>query len=546
MRNRHDPPLRVGPWHQDESNMNHAATDRTLRTALGAVLVFQTACLAVLWTWALDASPASTLGAVAATLLGLCATARMAPRAVRLARRAGTRVGLSAPATIGAGVAICGLCSTGAVLAAPAMGDALVAGVLWSRVTWLAACGALQLVGMAPMALGLAATLGRDETVDLALPCRAASCGLAAFAAAWWLGMSLAALPVVTGLLLLAGSVIIVRRWRGAAEHEADTSPPPPAARRRRLGWACIAGGTLVLTAAGSLVADLTELGPAWSIALVAACLGAVGWRPHRRAARGLGPAQASLRVAGAASAMGVTAVLIAGAAGLTLPTRDTGWRKDAIGQVLAEVLARCPAGQRLWVVASSPRDVPAAMPPQVVTMRAAVDPASLGDGDPGRALRGEFGGEFLAAVRAGRERYDGVVLAPARADGPLAWRCYAQRTLRLCARRLGEGPAVILRTQAARENCSDVLALAATFRRVFGPGWMAVAWGEGQMDVLLVAGGAATGARPERRRGLVVVDLEALRERWPEVKPLRMTHPRGVLAPSPTARAFGQWLRGR
>ena len=185
-------------------------------------------------------------------------------------------------------------------------------------------------------------------------------------------------------------------------------------------------------------------------------------------------------------------------------------------------------------------------MPPHVVAMRASVDPATLGDGDLGGALRGEFGGEFLAAVRAGRERYDGMVLAPARADGPLAWRCYSERTLRLCARRLGNRGTVILRTQAARDHCDDVLALAATFRRAFGPGWMAVAWGEGQMDVLMVAGGPEIAARPARRRGLVVVDLEALRERWPEVKPLRMTHPRGLLAPTTTAKTFGQWLRGR
>ena len=186
-------------------------------------------------------------------------------------------------------------------------------------------------------------------------------------------------------------------------------------------------------------------------------------------------------------------------------------------------------------------------MPPHVVAMRVPVDPAALGDGDLGGASRGEFGGEFLAAVRAGRERYDAMVLAPARADGPLAWRCYAERTLRLCARRLGNRGTVILRTQAARDHCDDVLALAATFRRAFGPGWMAIAWGEGQMDVLLVAGGPdPTELRPGQRPGLVVVDLEALSTRWPEVKPLRMTHPRGIFAPSPTAKAFGQWLRGR
>jgi len=405
---------------------------------------------------------------------------------------------------------------------------------------------ALQFVGMAPMALALAATLGRDETVDLAPSCRAASCGLAAFAVAWWLGLSLAALPVVTGLLLLAGAAIALRRVPETPEHETGAPAAPPAARTRRIVWACIAAGALVLTAAASLVADLTGLGPAWSVALVAACLGAVGWMPAPRTSHRLGPGDVSLRAAAAAAALGVLAVLAAGAAGLTVPARRDGWRKEAIGQVLAEALTRCPAGQRLWVVASGPPDVPAEMPPHVVAMRASVNPAALGDGEASKALRGEFGGRFLAAVRAGRERYDGMVMALGRADGPPAWRCYAERTLRLCARRLGEDGMVILRTQAARESASDVLALAATFRRVFGPGWMAIAWGEGQMDVLLVAGTARAALRPEPRRGMVVVDLEALGRRWPEIKPLRMTHPRGLLAPSTTARAFGQWLRGQ
>lgn len=103
----------------------------------------------------------------------------------------------------------------------------------------------------------------------------------------------------------------------------------------------------------------------------------------------------------------------------------------------------------------------------------------------------------------------------------------------------------MILRTQADRNRPGDVLAVAAAFRQAVGSGWAAVAWGEGQVDILL-AGPTELVPAPAARRGVAVVDLRALADRWPQVGPLRMTHPRGVFAPAPTARAFGLWLRSK
>ena len=529
--------------------MNAATAETVRRTGIAAALVFWTACLTVQWASSLDASSTTTLGAVAAVLLGLCAVGRAAPRAVRGVRRAVAAVGVSSAGAGGIVAAVCGLCSWGAVRAAAVVADELVAAVVWSRPTWQAASLAIQFVGMAPMALGLAVVLGPaaagrdDEGAAGAGPplwCSAAAWGLGVFAAAWWLGVSLAAISAVTGLLLLAAAVLKYVPLPEPAER-----PAAPARSSRRRYWAyCVVVG-VVLSVGTSLAADLAGLGPVWCAAVLAAALGLLGrlaGRARVRRAFSLGP---GLRPAAGGLAVGVLIVLVAGMAGLAVVPRGPTWRREEIGQLLADAMAHRTEGRRWWVVASAAADAPARMPPDVVAKRAAVEPSALGDVTRDDQLPGEFGAEFLAALRAGRERYDGIVLAPARGDGPLAWRCYAERTLRLCVGRLHDRGAVLLRTQTDRDSGGDVLAIAAAFRRAVGSGWLAVAWGQGQMDILL-AGPAGVVPRPVPPRGVVVVDLADLADRWPEVGPMRMTHPRGVFAPSPSAKEFGQWLRAR
>jgi len=531
--------------------MNASTAETMRRTGVAAVLVFLTACLAVQWAWSLDASPTSTLGAVAAVLLGMCVAGRGARRAVWGVRRVLAAARLNSAGASSVVAAVCGLCSWGCVRAAALLGDELVAAVVWSRPTWQAASLAIQFVGMAPMALGLAVVLGpagasrADEgptVAAAALWCRAAAWGVGGFAVAWWLGVSLAAISAVTGLLLLAAALL---GTIPLAEPAADASGRGSARGPRPAGRACCVAVGVVLSTGVSLVAGLAGLGPAWCAAALAASMGLLGWtadRPSVRRAVSLGP---DARPAAGALAVGVLMVQVAGVAGLAVTPRGPTWRREEIGQLLADAMAHRTDGRRWWVVASSSADAPAPMPPRLVAMRAAVEPSGLGDVTQDDQLPGEFGADFLAALRAGRGRYDGIVLAPGRADGPLAWRCYAERTLRLCAGRLNSGGAVLLRTQAGRESGGAVLAIAAAFRRTVGSGWLAVAWGEGQMDLLL-AGPADVVPRPAPRRGVTVVDLAVLADRWPEVGPMKMTHPRGVFAPSPSAKEFGQWLRVR
>jgi len=523
------------------------------RTSVGALLVFWTACLTVQWSWALDASWASTLGAVVAVLSGLCLAGRGAFGVVRGVRGVLAGVGLTSAGASTIVAALCGLCSWGAVRAAGLLADQLVAAVVWSRVTWQAAAMAIQCVGMAPMALGLAVVLGptvagRDDEAaggaGLVLWCRAGALGLAGFAVAWWLGVSFGAISAVTALLLLlAAGVLRTIPLADPVERAADEPGPGRMTRRGRRACCVVAG--VVLSGGASLVGDVAGLGPAWCAVMLAAVLGLAGQVASKPRVAGAFSLGSDPRPVAGAMAVGVLVVLVASLAGLAVVPRGAAWRREEIGQLLAAAMAHRTEGKRWWVVASSSADAPSPMPSGVVAMRAAFEPAGLGDVTADDQLAGEFGADFLAALRAGRGRYDGIVLAPGRADGPAAWRCYAERTLRLCVGRLHERGVVLLRTQAGRDRGGDVLAVAGSFRRAVGSGWLAVAWGQGDMDILL-AGPAGVVPRPAPRRGVVVVDLTTLAERWPQIESMKMTHPRGVLAPSPSTIEFGQWLRGQ
>lgn len=98
----------------------------------------------------------------------------------------------------------------------------------------------------------------------------------------------------------------------------------------------------------------------------------------------------------------------------------------------------------------------------------------------------------FVAEV--GCDFYDGVFLAPLRADHPQAWRCYNDRILRRC-RRLTEGGylewmeelgryvpkitsgLVVLRTQVGPGYVRRALSVARTYYNVVGSGWAVVAF---------------------------------------------------------------------
>ncbi len=110
----------------------------------------------------------------------------------------------------------------------------------------------------------------------------------------------------------------------------------------------------------------------------------------------------------------------------------------------------------------------------------------------------------FVADI--GCDFYDGVFLAPLRADHPQAWRCYNDRILRRC-RRLTEGAylewvpelgkhvprqtsgLVALRTQVAPGHVRRALSVARTYYNVVGSGWAVVAFRPGLagMDMLLL-----------------------------------------------------------
>ena len=224
------------------------------------------------------------------------------------------------------------------------------------------------------------------------------------------------------------------------------------------------------------------------------------------------------------------------------LPYRRTS-RSAEITGALESILSGEKHRGRWWIVASSRANLPPVLPQGLRPFHAAADPSALPDKERTALRAPESVGGFLAEARANRDHFDGVLLAPLRADHPQAWRCYNERALRHCFVKVRPGGVMAVRTQVDRDRPGEFVAAAKAFHRAVGSGWAAIAVADRQIDVLLAGPGEIV-AVPIAQGALAVVDLEDLSRRWPEVGTLRLVHPPGRAVRRLGEARFHDWLR--
>jgi hypothetical protein len=212
--------------------------------------------------------------------------------------------------------------------------------------------------------------------------------------------------------------------------------------------------------------------------------------------------------------------------------------RSPTVSRALDRTLVAVAARGRWWVGVSPPLDLPPTLPSGAVGVYTPLDPAA----SPRRAR--PWGASFLHEAAIGAERFDGLLLAPLRADHPDAWRCVGRSVLQRCRRKLSPSAPMLLRTQCARRRPGYLLATAEAFRRANGSGWGLLSFAGQDLDVLLIGPQDAVGP-PDAEEGLFVLDLAKLRQRWPRSGEMRILKPPGLSARQPDALEFEHWLRG-
>jgi len=269
----------------------------------------------------------------------------------------------------------------------------------------------------------------------------------------------------------------------------------------KRTQW--IAWGVVLVTATAlSAAAPMHELGPArrgmWLSLVVEGAPSGRLWRP-----RGL------------------------------LPYART-WRSEGVTAAMVEVMLgadeRHARRGRWWVIATSHRDEPNV--PGVYPASSVPDPTAL----PAEARRAFLllgsEGNYLSAAQIGHGMFDGLLLAPLPADHPDAWRCYNERTIRRCVRRVHPRGVILLRTQVSCDKVADLMAVAETFTRVVGPGWGVAAFGDGLVDLLLAGPREIDGQqvipRPSDADGIIVFPAERMQDERTHIGPLRVLDPPG------------------
>ena len=216
-----------------------------------------------------------------------------------------------------------------------------------------------------------------------------------------------------------------------------------------------------------------------------------------------------------------------------SLPYART-WRSDQVTAAMNEVLQGADdlhaRRGRWWVIATSHRDEPSI--PGVYVASSVPDPTALPSSARRSFLLLGSEGNYLAAAQIGNGMFDGLLLAPLPADHPEAWRCYNERTIRRCVRRVHPNGAILLRTQASQGHIDDLMAVAATFTRVVGPSWAVVEFHDGMIDLLLAGPREIDGqdliARPTDRAPTVVFPSERFQDDRMHIRPVRVLHPRG------------------
>ncbi len=160
-------------------------------------------------------------------------------------------------------------------------------------------------------------------------------------------------------------------------------------------------------------------------------------------------------------------------------------WRSEIVTDVM-ETFLQDRYG-RWWVIATSQRDMPSTGDSWgYYTATSVPDPTAIPASEKRGFLMLGSEGNYLAAAQIGHGFFDGLLLAPLPADHPEAWRCYNEQTLQRCVKRVRAG-VIMLRTQVAQDNISDLIAVTETFNEVVGPSWGVIEFKGGMVDLLLM-----------------------------------------------------------
>ncbi len=258
-----------------------------------------------------------------------------------------------------------------------------------------------------------------------------------------------------------------------------------------------------------------------------------------------------AIRRAGARAPVAAGAWLTAGEGGGLVPAAPP-WRSDALGEVAASIVGRREG--TWWFVSATGDGLPVDPPRGIAGVATTLDAAFRRE-RPGRSAAGaglwlgEGEAGFFRPPARGRGRFDGAFLVLLPADHPQAWRCYSRSALGRAAMRLRRdahgrvaGP-VLLRCRAGRANLGDALAVARTYLEVVGSGWLVGRLDEEGLDMLLV-GPEGLLDRPAEE-GVPAVSIGDLLRDWPEIGPVRLTRPRGVLRTTVDPQKLARALAG-
>ena len=220
-------------------------------------------------------------------------------------------------------------------------------------------------------------------------------------------------------------------------------------------------------------------------------------------------------------------------------PGRDRGDGEVFIGRGLEGPPSPLPQKDdarrgRWWVIATSHRDRPnGENVPGVYVAQSVPDPTALPSNYERSFLMLGSEGNYLAASQVGQGLFDGLLLAPLPADHPEAWRCFNERTIGRCVRRIQPGGVVMLRTQVSGDNTQDLVAVAETFNRVMGPSWGVVEFHDNVIDLLLIGprqwNSRVLVERPSDQPETVVFPSEFIQDDRMKVRPIQILHPQGL-----------------
>ncbi len=228
------------------------------------------------------------------------------------------------------------------------------------------------------------------------------------------------------------------------------------------------------------------------------------------------------------------------------LPERAI-WRSEDITLLTRRALGAGKAGGSWWIVAQSPDHLVPALPYSIQVVAGAVDPEAVPAGPWSRRLAWGPRRSWVRGAFAGRSWIDGIALACPPADHPQTLRQMNLGVLQRVAGQLS-GPGekhrpLLIRSQLTSGQAARLLAMAVTFGRAVGSGYLAVKFLDEKADFLLL-GPAQAVEKPQPLYGVFVVDLEGLAEGWPDVDPLRTFAPGGLPTRTTSVPDLVNWLQ--